>query len=102
MKLDHIHCISSRKENFHPLSMHNLCITLQIIFGLVIKCQVKFPDDEISFPVILALYTFSYSKAPGQEYAMFFDNDLIKLALKILSLFVLLQEHRVDVRERVP
>ena len=31
-----------------------------------------------------------------------FVIDLITLALKILSLCVLLQEHRVDVREKVP
>ena len=40
---------------------------------------------------------------------MFFNNDLITLALKIsdfvvtiISEFVLLQEHRVDMREEVP
>lgn len=40
------------------------------------------------FLLFLLSITFSYWSAPGQKYAMFFNNDLITLALKISDFVV--------------
>ena len=54
------------RMGFWYVKLDHMFPHVKIIF-VVIKCQVKSPDDEISFPVILAQYYIFLLVSPRAE-----------------------------------